>query len=218
MLFLKAVNTLSQMQKYILFLVILASCSSQNKWEAQNNNDKNTSKLSEYEKRVTRYQDSMSVAFMSGTNGVLKKEDISAIGHLNYFAPNEAYRVNAKYTKIKDGKVFKMPTSTDRLPEYKPFGRLDFALNGDSMNLTLYQNLEHPDYLFCPFKDLTNGKESYGAGRYLDFQLSDTLNPVLDFNYSYNPYCAYNSDYSCPIPPRENHLKVRIEAGIKTWH
>ena len=206
------------MQKYILFLVILASCSTQDKWESQNHQKKDNREMSDYDKKVAQYQDSMSVAFMSGTNGVLKKMDISAIDHLQYFPPNEAYKAAAQFTRIKDGEVFQMPTSTDRLPEYRPFGKLDFVIKGDSLNLTLYQSIEHPDYLFCPFKDLTNGKESYGAGRYLDFSLADTLHPIIDFNYCYNPYCAYNSDYSCPIPPRENHLKVRIEAGVKTWH
>jgi hypothetical protein len=78
--------------------------------------------------------------------------------------------------------------------------------------------VEQPEYLFCPFKDLTNGVDTYGAGRYLDFTLSDINNPILDFNYAYNPYCAYNAGYSCPIPPYENHLKIAITAGEKKWH
>ncbi|MBT8327615.1 MAG: DUF1684 domain-containing protein [Bacteroidia bacterium] len=201
----------------ILFLVVLASCSTQDKWDSQSNSTKKI-EISEYERAVIRYQDSMSVAFMTGENDVLKKADISPINHLNFFEPNEAYKVSARFIKINGGEIIQMATNTNRLPEYRHFGELQFELKGDSLSLMLYQSLGYPDYLFCPFKDLTNGKESYGAGRYLDFKLSDTLNPIVDFNYSYNPYCAYNSDYSCPIPPRANHLKVRIEAGVKAWH
>ena len=84
--------------------------------------------------------------------------------------------------------------------------------------MTLYQNVEQPDYLFLPFKDLTNGKKSYGAGRYLDFKLADLKEPIIDFNLAYNPYCAYNKDFSCPIPPRENHLAIALPAGEKKWH
>ena len=141
MLFLKTLNTLYLMQKYILFLGILASCSSQDKWESQNNKNTNTLKLSEYEEIVSRYQDSMSIEFMSGSNGVLKEKDISQIGRLNYFEPNKAYKVAARFTKINGGKIFQMSTSTDRLQEYKLFGKLHFVIKGDSLKLTLYQSI-----------------------------------------------------------------------------
>jgi uncharacterized protein (DUF1684 family) len=78
--------------------------------------------------------------------------------------------------------------------------------------------VEQPEYLFCPFKDKTNGNQTYGSGRFLDFEEKDLENMVLDFNYAYNPYCAYNSNYSCPIPPFENHLDVEVLAGEKNWH
>ena len=74
---------------------------------------------------------------------------------------------------------------------------------------------QYRDYLFVPFKDLTNAHETYGGGRYLDFRMKDIegASCVLDFNKAYNPYCAYSEGYNCPIPPRENHLEVRVEAG-----
>ena len=173
---------------------------------------------SDYVLEVHAYQDSFSRAYMSGANGVLLPEDVNPEGALEFFPPSEAFRIEAKYEAIENGEVFLMETSTDRLPEYRRFGKLHFEVDSQAVSLTLYQNLEYPDYLFCPFKDLTNGKETYGAGRYIDFELSDTLHPIIDFNYAYNPLCAYNYNYSCPIPPLENHLKVRIEAGVKKWH
>ncbi|MBZ0243452.1 MAG: DUF1684 domain-containing protein, partial [Bacteroidales bacterium] len=87
-----------------------------------------------------------------------------------------------------------------------------------------FQNLDilekNPDYkgLFVPFKDKTNGKISYGGGRYLDIEIPESAQLILDFNNAYNPYCAYNSKWSCPIPPYENHLKISICAGVKKYH
>ena len=76
-----------------------------------------------------------------------------------------------------------------------------------------YKNL-----LFVPFKDLTNGKETYGAGRYMDIVKPRGDEAILNFNLAYNPNCAYGSeDFSCPIPPKENFLQAEIKAGEKIF-
>ena len=84
-------------------------------------------------------------------------------------------------------------------------------------NLKLMTNPLYQNYIFIPFTDLTNGKETYGGGRYIETTKpdSDVLN--LDFNYSFNPYCHYTTGYNCPIPPKENFLDLRIEAGEKKY-
>ena len=212
------------MKNILVFLSIaagFAACDTSSKWkpsqEVMEQGDRYKG-LSAYSKKVMQYRDSTSAMFLSGANGVLEKKDLSPSGRLKYFAPDEAFRVAATFAPIQNGEVLKMETSTDRRPEYKRFGALSFKLGDADLVLTLYQNVEQPEYLFCPFKDLTNGAVTYGAGRYLDFALADLENPVLDFNYAYNPYCAYNHEYSCPIPPSENHLKVPIPAGEKKWH
>ena len=74
---------------------------------------------------------------------------------------------------------------------------------------------DYEDYLFLPFLDETNGLESYGGGRYINVRIPEGDTMIIDFNKSYNPFCAYNDKYSCPIVPRENYLKTRIEAGVK---
>lgn len=197
---------------------LFTACNNQSKWQTEDEQSNKDENLTPYQKLVRNHQDSMSVMFTSGANGVIPKNELITAQPLKYFPPNEKYRVKAKFTAIANGKVFKMATTTDRLPEYKAFGIFRFELDGDSLELTLYQSLEMPEYLFLPFKDMTCGTESYGAGRYLDFKMQDTLNPVIDFNYCYNPLCAYNKEYSCPIPPADNHLKVLIPAGVKKWH
>ena len=72
--------------------------------------------------------------------------------------------------------------------------------------------------MFIPFTDLTNGETSYEGGRYIDFKKPTQNNVVLDFNKSYNPYCAYSARYSCPIPPIANHLLVEVNAGVKKFN
>jgi uncharacterized protein (DUF1684 family) len=206
----------------ILFVVLfVVACDTTSKWKPNQeviSKADSYSELSPYAKGVMRHRDSTSAMFLSGANGILPKEDLSPTGKLKYFAPDEAFRIKATFTPIENGEVIEMQTSTDRLPEYKRYGTLAFKLGDSDLVLTLYQNVEQPDYFFCPYKDSTNGKESYGAGRYLDFTLGDLTDPIVDFNYAYNPYCAYNKEYSCPIPPRENHLQVAIPAGEKRWH
>jgi uncharacterized protein len=116
-----------------------------------------------------------------------------------------------------------MATTTDRAPLYQQYAIVSFILNGKKEALRIYQsqdskfNFEYKDYLFLPFKDTTNGTSTYEGGRYIDVFISNIINKtiVLDFNKAYNPYCAYNHDYSCPIPPLENHLNSAIKAGVK---
>jgi uncharacterized protein (DUF1684 family) len=202
-------------------LMSLSACDPTSKWKSDNGNINKASQqsnLSAYAKKIERFRDSANTMFVSGANGILPKSDIPANNALKFYPTNEAYRVAATFEHIVNGEVLKMKTSTDRLPEYKRYGTLTFMLLDSTYVLTLYQNVEQPEYLFCPFKDATNGKVTYGAGRYLDFTLSDLKAPVVDFNVSYNPYCAYNPQYSCPIPPYENHLNVAIPAGEKKWH
>ena len=87
----------------------------------------------------------------------------------------------------------------------------------------MYQNQDltkkdgFDNYLFLPFLDDTNGEESYGGGRYIDLRIPKNDELVIDFNKAYNPYCAYNEKYSCPIVPRENYLALKVEAGVKVF-
>ena len=134
--------------------------------------------------------------------------------------------VKAKFTKIENAPTFEMATTTDRKPLYKKYGLLNFTLNGEKCELTIYQSQDdlrdkkYKDYLFLPFTDDTSGNESYGGGRYMDVMTTDITEDntvLLNFNNTYNPYCAYNDKYSCPLTPRKNHLDVEIKAGIKVF-
>lgn len=97
----------------------------------------------------------------------------------------------------------------------KPFiraGRVSFVVDGQPVTLAVFKDVERGRF-FLPFKDGTSGFETYGAGRYLDPRARPDGKLVVDFNYAYNPYCAYGEGWSCPVPPRENVVAEPIRAG-----
>ena len=108
-------------------------------------------------------------------------------------------------------------------PKNAFLGILSFTINGQLLKLNVYQSEPEidsdadSDYLFLPFLDATNGETSYGGGRYIDLTIPTTDELIIDFNKAYNPYCAYNEKYSCPIVPRENYLALEIRAGVKRF-
>lgn len=151
--------------------------------------------------------------------------DSAAVKNLRFFRPKKAYQVEATFTLLKGSEPFEMPTYNGELQPYVAYGKLNFVLGRDSLELTIYRSLRlirlpmFRDYLFLPFKDLTNAKSTYGGGRYLDFRIGDIQNGklLIDFNKAYNPYCAFSDGYTCPIPPFENHLRVKVKAGEKVF-
>jgi len=172
---------------------------------------------------ITEYQTSENKKFGDPETTILETEDLEKFEALEFYPINLKYRVTAKFIRTPDEKPFLMPTTTSRLPEYVKYGEVHFMIDGVSLELSLFQNTtpyEEPgyeDYLFLPFTDLTSGDGSYGGGRFLDTRIPEGDTMILDFNKAYNPYCAYNKNYSCPIPPKENDLLVRIEAGVKDF-
>ncbi|MEM7382627.1 MAG: DUF1684 domain-containing protein [Bacteroidota bacterium] len=142
---------------------------------------------------------------------------------LDFFKPDTTYRVVASLKRTPDAIPFLMPTTTDRKSEEVVYGIARFSLKGQWHELEIYQNRElmledgYEDYLFLPFLDLTNGNETYAGGRYLDLRIPKGDSLVIDFNRAYNPYCAYNPKYSCPIVPRVNALNIPITAGVKAF-
>ena len=141
--------------------------------------------------------------------------------YFRFFPIDSTYRVICRFEKIEDKKGFLMKSSGTIINRYFKFGILNFTLHDTAVSLYIYQNkslMKNPkykDYLFVPYTDNTSGYESHGSGRYLDLSIGDIKNNtvILDFNKAYNPYCAYSSGYSCPIPPKENDLPVSVKAG-----
>jgi uncharacterized protein (DUF1684 family) len=136
---------------------------------------------------------------------------------LNYYDPNPDYRINADFTKIDSGKVRRLPTSDGKEEMYREYGFADFMLNGREHRLLVLEMVGGINHIFIPFADSTSGEDTYGAGRYLELPTIRNGKILLDFNYSYNPYCAYSASYSCPLPPAENYLATSILAGEKNY-
>ena len=117
---------------------------------------------------------------------------------------------------MADPQVVPMQTSTGDEAEYLRWARIRFTVGGDEAQLTVYRDPSSGGY-FLPFQDANAGGETYGAGRYLDLEARDDGRLHVDFNYAYNPYCAYNERWSCPLPPAENRLTVALRAGEKIF-
>jgi uncharacterized protein len=158
-----------------------------------------------------------------------KKELVEVIhsdtGYVRFYAPNAAYRVLADVELLSGQKFFGMRTSDGRSHKARKYARVSFSLNGKTHHLFAYQldfllnSKDNKDNFFIPFIDGGSGELTYGGGRYMDFKTSDIADNklLIDFNKAYNPYCAFTSGYSCPIPPRENTLGTTVAAGEKEF-
>ncbi len=171
-----------------------------------------------------KFQENLNISFSDSLKSPLTSEDFKNFKGLYFFPIQEKFKVKAQFIRTKKEKKFGMKTTTDRLPQYKKYGELLFEIDTIPLKLNVYQNLDlikkegYEKYLFLPFYDQNSGKETYIGGRYLDLQIQDGNVWLLDFNKAYNPYCAYNQKYSCPIVPQENELKIAINAGVKKFH
>jgi uncharacterized protein len=171
-----------------------------------------------------KFQLELNNSYADSLKSPLTKEDFKHFKGLDFFSINEKYIVQATFIRTKKEKPFGMKTTTSRTPLYVKYGELHFLIDEKDFKLNVYQNKDlikkpgYADYLFLPFSDLTCGKESYIGGRYVDMRIQKGKIWTIDFNKAYNPYCAYNYKYSCPIVPLENDLDIEIFAGVKKFH
>lgn len=132
---------------------------------------------------------------------------------LKYFEVNPNFRVIGKLDKFASDQTINISMTGGTTEEYEAYGNVTFEIEGVKCSLKIFKTPE--GNLFLPFKDLTSNKETYGAGRYLDFGVDDVKNNQIeiDFNKAYQPYCAYNETFTCPITPAENFLNLALKAG-----
>ena len=152
--------------------------------------------------------------FAEDPHSPLTSEQKKSFRGLSYFEENPNLRFELPIDPITTGETVEMQTSTGDIQVYQRIGKIRFTVDGHEAELTLFANEHGP---FLPFVDLLAGKETYGAGRYLEPELLGAGMVRVDFNLAYNPYCAYNDRWSCPITPMENRLKVPIHAGEKSF-
>ena len=173
---------------------------------------------------VEKFQKELNTYYSDAKTSPLMAEDLAKFESLDFFPINEKFFVVAKFIRTENAKPFEMKTSTDRKPMYVKYGEAHFVIDGKSLQLNIYKNIElskkeeYKDYLFLPFSDMTSGKDSYIGGKYIDMKVPNGDTIAIDFNKAYNPLCAYNYKYSCPKVPLENDLKIEIKAGVKKFH
>jgi len=173
---------------------------------------------------VDKFQKELNAEYANAKTSPLLPEDLKVFKSLDFYPASEKFFVVAKFIRTENEQPFEMKTSTDRKPVYVKYGEAHFTIDGQSFKLNIYRNIElskkeqYKDYLFLPFSDLTCGNESYIGGKYIDMKIPQGDTIVIDFNTSYNPYCAYSPKYSCPKVPLENDLKIEIRAGVKKFH
>ncbi|MBF9222589.1 DUF1684 domain-containing protein [Hymenobacter ruricola] len=179
-----------------------------------------------HQRSVLAFQQALNAEFRNPKESPLTPAEQQALSSLPFYPTQYRYYVTATFVRDSTSRPFAMATSTVRRPTYRKYGELRFVLNGQPQRLSVYQSQElikRPgleDYLFLPFTDLTNGHGSYGGGRYIDLRIPPAGTTVmqLDFNKAYNPSCAYNHGYSCPVPPAENRLAVAVPVGVQSTH
>jgi uncharacterized protein (DUF1684 family) len=167
----------------------------------------------DYTTRIARERAVKDEVFRGGgeDSPVLPK-DVATFVPLSYFPIDEAYAVPAQLEPAAEQIQLQMPTSTGKLRTTTRVGTLQFNLKGQALRLTAFLE-EGSRSLFVPFSDLTSGTETYQAGRYMNLDPTPTGIYVVDFNVAYHPYCYYNAEYDCPLPPAENRLTLPIRAG-----
>ena len=174
-------------------------------------------------KSIEEFQVQINADFRNPEESPLSAKDLENFEGLEFFDIDTSFILTAQFVRTPAEAPFAMPTTTGRKPVYVKYGEVYFQLKAKTIKLNIYQNQElikkpeYVDYLFLPFTDKTNGETTYSGGRYLDIRIPEGDSIILDFNKAYNPYCAYNHTYSCPIPPSENNLPVSIPAGVKVY-
>lgn len=163
---------------------------------------------------LEKFRQEKDVFFKSNSQSPLEPAQKKNFKGLNYFPENPALRLEVMVEEFPSKKTVGMQTSTGEIQMYQKYGRFKFTVEGQEAELTLYSNEQG---FFLPFVDTLAGRETYGAGRYIEPEPLGDGKFLVDFNQAYNPFCAYNRNWSCPLAPRENRLSIPIRAGEKIY-
>jgi uncharacterized protein (DUF1684 family) len=170
-----------------------------------------------YEEAVREMRRAKDAAFRAEPWSPVPHHERASFKGLQYYPADPRWRFEVKLVPHAAPKAMTMQASGGEAREYHNVGHFDIHAEGQDVRVQAYR-ADGSDSLFIPFRDRTSGKETYGAGRYLDLEWEGPEAVyALDFNLAYNPYCAYDESFSCPFPPPENWLQVPVTAGEKTY-
>ena len=175
-----------------------------------------------YAAAIVEHQKNYMEEFVKDERAPLSEEDLKDV---HFFPPNESFKCECTFELTPKEKPFELSTYSGITKPFRKYGIATCLINKEETQVHLYTNLRTiampglKDLLFLPFKDHTNGEETYGGGRYIDLKTGDIQEGkiTIDFNKCYNPWCAYSDGYNCPIPPLENHFDMAVLAGEKMW-
>ena len=168
-----------------------------------------------YEQKLKSKRQFIEAGFY-GANSPLLPNDKKKFNGLSFFKIDSTYRITSKVEWNLNCEAVQVYKDSGEVSNNYPTAKLSFIVNGKVNELTGYsKSKKNISSLFVPFYDLTTGIETYGGGRFLDVDVKNNQQIVLDFNTAYNPYCVYNPNYICPVPPVNNTLKVKVLAGEK---
>lgn len=178
-------------------------------------------KISDWKERLEMEREQKDVFFAIHPQSPIPTSERKEFKGLDYYPPNADYRFELELHEHPEKKRIKMSYTRGEEQKFIRWGEFRFKVGGKEQVLQAYKSDPVEERLFIPFRDATNGKETYGAGRYLDLEPETHLTVerkwILDFNRAYNPWCAYSEKYTCPFVPPENWLDVPVRAGEKVY-
>lgn len=197
--------------KRLLFVLsfVCSACISFSQTDTANIND------------TKHFQDGLLKEYADTKESPLSAKAKKTFKGIHFYPFSEKYVMNAKFVRTPNEKPFQMTTSSGMRKTYIKYAEVHFTLDNKPYKLNVYQSQEllktedYKDYLFIPFTDATSGNETYEGGRYIDLSIKNADHILVNFNKAYHPYCAYTDGYNCPIPPQENTLPIKIEAGVR---
>jgi uncharacterized protein (DUF1684 family) len=196
----------------VALTVALSACSE---------NEISTGKLPPQQNPILSERRARDAAFKSDGNSPILIAERPKFKGLAYYPINPDLRFSVKLNRYPSPKQIKLGTNTGEIRSSLRYGYFDLRVGTETCRLQVYRLEDVPESggsnLFIPFRDATSGRETYAAGRYIDLVENTSGIYDLDFNRAYNPFCAYNSEFSCPIPPAENTLSIPIRAGEKKY-
>ena len=177
--------------------------------------------ISEWKEHIRVEREQKDGFFKMPYQSPLPFDECKNFNGLNYYPPDPDYRFELQLHEHQEKETIKIKDTQGNEREFVRWGEFSFRIGDTDCKLQAYKGSPEEERLFVPFRDTTSGKETYGAGRYLDFETGRHQTSegkwIIDFNDAYNPWCAYSKDYACPFTPPENWLKMPIYAGEKDY-
>ncbi|MBS9524960.1 DUF1684 domain-containing protein [Litoribacter ruber] len=173
----------------------------------------------QYQSKIEKERERQFKYLKYNADSPLTTEQKNELIELDYYPIDQKYRVKGRMVPVENRKMLEIPLTDGNVEKYIKHSYVEFELDGKPQRLLLLQSPREPDLrkFFLAFADDTSAEETYGGGRYLDVKQEGQHTVLMDFNLAYNPYCAYNPEYACPIPPKENLLEVPVRAGEKNY-